>query len=415
MRAAAVIVLAVSLTATTARAGNVSDNLSLDGYFKNFSVGYWLPEVDFSGRTVDLPPLGSVTNRLRLNARWRIVENLFFSTSYDIGPVVQDPVLYQGSPTVSLIDPFSYRVDDLDPRLYPAQGDSVASLAVFNNLDRLYLELRTNRVDFFVGRQAIAFGSARAVNPTDVLAPYTYETLDTEDRVGVDAVRARMPLGFMGEVDIGWVFGQDFAFAHSAGFVRAKFHVAQTDLAVMAMPYRENLMLGLDLTRPLGGAGVWLEAAHTFADALTDKDSPGATDFFRASLGGDYSLTDQTYGFAEYHFNQAGADDPAGYAGRLTGTAYTEGGVYLLGRHYLIPGVVHQFSPLISGTGELLWNLSDGSLYLAPSVEYNVCEDIYLAGGFFVGLGESPGAPAGVRSEFGAYPDIFYTSFRYYF
>jgi len=411
----AVIILAVSLTTTTTSAGNVSENLSLDGYFKNFSVGYWLPEVDFSGRTVGLPPLGSVTNRLRLNARWRIVENLSFSTAYDIGPVMQDPALYRASPTVSLIDPFSYRVDDLDPRLYPAQGDSVASFAVFNNLDRLYVELRTNRVDFFVGRQAIAFGSARAVNPTDVLAPYTYETLDTEDRVGVDAVRARMPLGFMGEVDIGWVLGQDFAFANSAGFIRAKFHVAQTDVAVMAMPYRENLMLGLDLTRPLGGAGVWLEAAHTFADALTDKDSPGATDFFRASVGGDYSLSDHTYGFAEYHFNQAGADDPSEYLDRLAETAYTEGGVYLLGRHYLIPGVVHQFSPLISGTAELLWNLSDGSLYLAPSVEYNVREDIYLAGGFFVGLGESPDAPAGARSEFGTYPDIFYSSFRYYF
>jgi hypothetical protein len=224
-----------------------------------------------------------------------------------------------------------------------------------------------------------------------------------------------MPLGFMGELDVGWVFGQDFAVANSAGFVRARFHVGETDAAAIAMPYRENLLLGLDLTRPLGGAGVWLEAAHTFADALTGKDSPDAADFFRASVGCDYSLSGKTYGFAEYHFNQAGADDPSEYIDRLAETAYTEGATYLLGRHYLIPGVVHQLSPLISGTAELLWNLSDGSFYLAPSVEYNVSENIYLAGGFFVGLGESPDVRAGARSEFGTYPDIFYTSFRYYF
>ncbi len=409
-----VSLLTVLLTVVVASAARGSDRLSIDGYYKSFFVGYRWPSVSLSGVSLDIPPLGSVSNRLRINSHWRLCDNVSFAVSYDFAPRVQDRILFEQTAVAISVDPFSYRVDDLNGRLYPHEADEVASFAVFQNLDRAFFELRTSRADFYVGRQPIAWGSARTINPTDILAPFTYETLDTEDRIGVDAVRVRVPLGFMGEVDAGYVFGEDFEFGESAMFLRTKFYVSRTDLSLLAVGYRENLLIGFDLTRAIGGAGFWLETAHTFADALAGEDSPGDEDFFRATLGCDYSFGD-TYGFVEYHFNQAGETDPREYLGNTTRTAYLEGSTYLLGRHYLIPGLVRQVTPLLTATLETLWNLSDGSAYLAPSAEYNLAENIYLAGGAFIGVGKGPNLLEGTRSEFGSYPDILFTSFRVYF
>ncbi len=394
--------------------GRTSETLSFDGYYKNFSVAYFLPRYKNPTDSSNTPPLGSVSNRLRLNSRWRLSDRVQVKVSYDLAPRVQDRLLFDESPVTTATDPLSYRVVDLDARLYPSLNDEVASFAIFQNLDRAFITIRTNRADLYVGRQAIAFGAARVVNPTDIIAPYSYETLDTEDRVGVDAVRVRVPLGFMGEIDAAWVGGDKFESDRSAAFLRTKFYALRTDMALLLLGFRRNLLLGVEAARSLGGAGVWFEAAHVFVDALADEAIP-QRDYFRGSLGGDYSFGGNTYVFAEYHFNQAGRDRPGEYLSDSTHAAYTEGSVYLMGRHYLASGMTCQLTPLISGGVELLCNLRDRSAYVVPSIEYNVAEDIYLAGGAYIGIGRRPESAMRMRSEFGSYPDIYFGSFRVYF
>jgi hypothetical protein len=54
-------------------------------------------------------------------------------------------------------------------------------------------------------------------------------------------------------------------------------------------------------------------------------------------------------------------------------------------------------------------------------LEYNIAENIYLAGGAYLGIGKRPeivdlsSGTFRFHSEFGAYPAMFYTSFRVYF
>ncbi len=394
--------------------GRTSEALSFDGYYKNFSVAYCLPGYKNPAYSSNVPLLGSVSNRLRLNSRWRLSNRVQVKVSYDLAPRVQDRLLFDEPPVAAAIDPLSYRVVDLDARLYPSLNDEVASFAVLQNLDRAFITIRTNRADLYFGRQAIAFGPARVVNPTDIIAPYSYETLDTEDRVGVDAVRVRMPLGFMGEIDAAWVGGDKFESDRSAAFLRTKFYAFRTDIALLLLGFRENLLLGVEAARSLGGAGVWFEAAHVFVDALADETTP-QRDYFRGSLGGDYSFGGNIYVFAEYHFSQAGRDRPGEYLADSTHAAYAEGSVYLLGRHYLASGMTRQLTPLISSGVELLCNLRDRSAYVVPSVEYNVAENIYLAGGAYIGIGRRPESVLRMRSEFGSYPDVYFSSFRIYF
>jgi hypothetical protein len=297
-----------------ARPSTGSETLELSGYFKNFSTVYSLPDALDFDPSGDGPPVGEVSSRLRLDTRMRAGGFVTFSVSYDFAPRIQDPALFSEQPFAFQIDPFSYRAVDFDRLLYPDDADDAGSFAIYHNLDRFSATLQFPSFDVILGRQAIAWGSARVVNPTDIIAPYAYTELDTEDRIGVDAARIRYPLGFMGELDMGFVAGKDFRIDESAYYLRGKYYLARTDVSGMVMGFREHLLLGIDLARSVGGAGVWLEAAEVFTRQGDGGHKNPGGDYFRLSTGLDYSLDENTYGFIEYHYSQAGTND-AGWAG----------------------------------------------------------------------------------------------------
>lgn len=398
------------------------DWYSIGGYYKNFSTVLDFPEHSFPGPDPDPGLMGMVTNRLRLATRFEISEKVDFHCSYNLIPVILDKQLDR----TALLDfnprGYGYRALDLERELYP-DDDEESSFKINQNLDRAYLSLSFPKFDLYFGRQAIAWGSAHVINPTDVLAPFPYNELDIENRIGVDALRIRYPLGFMGELDLGYVFGDDFKFENSAFFLRGKTYIERTDISGMVIGFRENLLLGFDLTRYIGGAGFWVEGAYVFSGALSHDGFDEDESYFRGSVGLDYSFRSGTYSFIEYHYNQAGSNDPDDYYSLLNQTAYSEGSVYFLGEHYLAPGFSYQITPLITGYAEAIINLGDPSLLAAPSVEYNIEENIYLSAGGFIGIGEGfrereaiPIVPPVVpQSEFGSYGDIYFVSFKIYY
>ena len=382
----------------------------IGGYYKNFSTGLAPP-------LPDEPIIGAVNNRLRLNLAYAPIDTLSFDLAYDFAPRIQDPSLFSESPIVGAPDSFRYRVADFDSTIYPGKNDPVGSFGLFQNLDRASIAYSADFGDITIGRQAIAWGSARVVNPTDVVTPYAYNQLDTEDRIGVDAIRVQIPIGVLGEFDTGYVFGGNLAFERSAFFLRSQLNALETDFSISLLGFREHLMTGFDIARGIGGAGFWLEAAYVYANTF-DSENPNAENYLRASIGLDYSFGGRAYGFIEYHFSGAGAQEPEDYLDNLDRPAYTDGAVYLMGRHYFVPGLTFQITPLISLSGVVLSNVSDPSVFPSLQVEYNFAQDIYLSAGGFIGIGKRPETEdeeTQFRSEFGGYPTLFFSSFRIYF
>ena len=381
----------------------------IDGYYKNFFT-------TFNSPSTNEPLIGAVVNRLRLNSFYAPTDSLSFAFAYDFTPRVQDPLLFTESPFAVGIASSRYRVTDFDSRIYPNQNEPIGNVGIYHNLDRASVQISTDFADISIGRDAIAWGSARIINPTDVVAPYTYDQLDTEDRVGVDAARIRIPVGILGEVDTGYIFGNNFNFDKSAIFLRTQLNAVETDFSLLLLEFQENLLVGLDVARGIGGAGFWLETAYVFAEPFNGEPN-ASDDYLRASVGLDYSFAGETYTFIEYHFNGAGVEKPENFLTNLTQPAYTHGGVYLLGPHYLAPGFMHQLTPLINISGQMLCNLSDPSAWIAPQIAYNIAEDIHLSVGSFFSFGKRPknGDPTQFQSEFGSYPYLFFTSFRAYF
>ena len=382
----------------------VNAEFQVGGYYKNFFT-------TFNSPSTNKPLMGAIVNRLRLNLSYAPADSLSFAFAYDFTPRVQDLLLFTESPFAVGIASSRYRLVDFDSRIYPNENNLIGNVGIYHNLDRASVQFSTDFADISIGRDAIAWGSARIINPTDVVAPYTYDQLDTEDRVGVDAVRVRIPVGVLGEVDTGYIFGTDFNFDKSAIFLRTQLNAVETDFSFLLLEFQRNLLIGLDVARGIGGAGFWLEAAYVFAEPNTSEN------YLRTSVGLDYSFGGETYTFIEYHFNGAGTNRPKDFLANLDQSAYTRGGVYLLGVHYIAPGFTHQLTPLISFSGQLLFNLSDPSAWIAPQIAYNIAEDIHLSVGSFFSFGKRPkdNDPTQFQSEFGAYPNLFFSSFRIYF
>ena len=389
--------------------GVAKAEFQIGGYYKNFFT-------TFDSPLSETQVTGVVINRLRLNLSYAPTDSFSFAFAYDFTPRVQDPSLFSQSPFAIGTASSRYRVADFDSLLYPGKDEPMGSVGIYHNLDRAAVQFSTDFADISIGRDAIAWGAARIINPTDVVAPFNYDQLDTEDRVGVDAVRIRIPVGVLGEVDTGYIFGTNFDFDKSAIFLRTQLNAAETDFSILLLEFQRDLLVGLDIARGIGGAGFWLETAYVFTDPFDDRRI-ASDDYLRTSFGLDYSFSGETYAFIEYHFNGAGTDKPDNYLTNLDRSAYTRGGVYLLGVHYLAPGISHQLTPLIGISGQMLFNLSDPSTWIAPQIAYNIAEDIHLSVGGFISLGKRPKDDdlTQLPSEFGSYPNLFFSSFRVYF
>jgi hypothetical protein len=396
-----------------------ADWFSYGGYYKNFSTVMDFPPYTLNYRQ-NTSLNGLVLNRLRLDADFKLNSDISFKLAYDIMPRIQDKSLL--GPQVFEIgsEAYTYRAFDLDEKIYPSDNDT-SSFLVYQNLDRAFWTISAPKFDLYIGRQAIAWGAARVINPTDVLAPFPYNELDIEYRIGIDAIRMRYPLGFMGELDLGYVFGDDFKFDQSAFFVRGKYYIAKSDVSLLMIGFKENLLVGFNFARNIGGAGSWIEAAYTFADALAEGGVNSDKSYFRISAGMDYSFGDGTYSYIEYSFNGAGKLEAEDYLAFFNSVAYREGSDFYMGKHYLSPGFSYQVTPLLTAYADAIINLNDPSYLLAPHAEYNIAENIYLDAGAYIGIGDAPIRtatgipPVLLKSEFGSYPDIYYTSFKIYF
>ena len=389
--------------------GTADSEFQVGGYYKNFFTAFNSPLSDAS-------MMGVVVNRVRFNLSYAPADSLSLAFAYDFTPRVQDPLLFSQSPIAVGTASSRYRVADFEASIYPGKDEPVGSVSIAHNLDRAAVQFSTEFADISIGRDAIAWGSARIVNPTDIIAPFTYDQLDTEDRIGVDALRIRIPVGVMGEVDTGYILGSNFDFDKSAAFLRTQLNALETDFSILLLEFQRDLLVGFDVARGIAGAGFWLETAYVFVEPFDDGIN-ASNNYLRTSVGLDYSFGGETYTFIEYHFNGAGAKKPENFLANLEQPAYTRGGVYLLGTHYLAPGFTRQLTPLISFSGQMLFNLSDPSTWFAPQISYNVAEDIHLSVGGFISIGKRPknGDATQLQSEFGSYPNLFFSSFRVYF
>ncbi|MCM2324065.1 MAG: hypothetical protein NDJ90_12465 [Oligoflexia bacterium] len=348
-------------------------------------------------------------NSFRLNGSWSPVPKLNFEAGYELQPVWRSSSASSASVSaLPLSRGATYRLVDLTTRITD-NGNAI----LYQNLDRLNARWALASGDLTVGRQAITFGSAHVIQTTDVLLPFSFSQVSVEYRIGVDAVRFQLPLSQLAELDLGLVIGEGAQARESAAFARVQLNLFETDFVLQAMSFSGARLFGGGVQTGL------LELGYGLDFAFVEAGGRSAQDYFRLSTGLDYKFESDVMAFLEYHFNGAGVGAAALYAGTARRFSHTRGGVFLVGRHYLIPGVTWQLTPLLGARAQALVNAGDNSVFLSPALSYSVSEAVVLdLGGYLTaGAGPSVGPFAWptLKSEFGAYPALAYASLSLYF
>ena len=380
-----------------------ASELNFSGYAKSYNI--WQDKIDLPLLQSDasLQTQNSIRLTLEGFGQTKGVDSVW-QLHYEVSPIVSSASVALTNNTLSGTSG-AYRLTDIRSTV----GAETPKRRIQQNLDRFNLQLNFTGGDLTIGRQAISFGAARFINPTDVFLPFDVRTYNTEYRTGIDAIRFQRPFGQLGEIDFGLILGPDGKEASSAAFGQIKTNLKGNDIHATVIRFAEQNLVGVGMQSALWDFGAWIEAARV----------TGSHDYWRVSLGLDYSFTESTLATVEYHFNGAGSDDAGTYLTQFSQTPYTHGGVFLLGENYLIPAVSVQLSPLVTAGFQGVFNLDDKSTYVSATLSYNISEDLYIGLGYYHFSGHklslTPAGTPRLNSEYGSNPDNLFLSVSYYF
>lgn len=279
-----------------------------------------------------------------------------------------------------------------------------------HRFDRLYIDWQGARFEISAGRQAVSWGTALFLTPSDPFTPFNPVDPFREFRAGVDAVRLRYYPSALSEIDI---------------VVRPTRSVAGEKLNTLARGLTTarnwelsgwgGVLYG-DVAGAIGAAGSvgsWAVRGEAVLRRLDDRL------VFRGTLGLDRQL--QISGrdlmlAAEYQRDGLGAAAPEAYLAALTSATFLRGEHQVLGRDEAVVRASYQLHPLWSLSGLSLWNLNDLSAILGTSVAYSAGDNTALATGAFLGLGDDgETASRPLPSEYGSSGLTGYASLSWYF
>ena len=389
------------------KAGHANE-WNMTGYVKSYGV--FQGDISVSGVPLEEEQV-QIQNAFRLMLSTQTTQGHDFEIHYDV-----QPTIYKNDPNNSLglfsqqdISVSNYRIDDIESEL--SQTDHIKTT---QNIDRLNVQIHLESGELTIGRQAMAFGSARMVNPADIFLPYDLQTLNTEYRIGIDGIRYQHYLTDFWFIDAGVITGEDFKTENSGVFVRSQASINGHDIEAVVIQLDNAQLFSIGLQRALGELGSWVELAYL----NTDTSNSNVDSYWRSSFGIDYAINEDIFTMVEYHYNGAGGEAPQSYLFNSQTTAYTKYGVNLLAKNYLMPSVTVTLNPLVSIAGSLVWNLNDESSLLNISAETSWSENQYSQFGFYKGLGKGLAGTVlapDVRSEYGAMPLMIYASYGLYF
>ena len=254
------------------------------------------------------------------------------------------------------------------------------------SVERLYLDAYLPWADVRFGRQAVHWGSAQMVNPTDPF-PEVIMTEPWRPRSGVNALRVIVPIGESHQVKA--VVGANDALDKVRVAGRSTWQIGLWDLSLVGAWRQESEdgLAGLDI-RGTWGVGWWLESA-------LHVEGTAEGDFYEEIAAGvDYSfpVLDMLVVALQYYRNGGGSAevDASASVGRVGevveppdcgGTApalFGSGGApeaspfapFFSGIDYGMLTANLAFNPEISATGLWVQNLRDGTGLAVPMISY---------------------------------------------
>lgn len=312
---------------------------------------------------------------------WELIERFRPSFSADVHPrmtlnATVEASLHQGRDTLEEVERI-FTTSEAWPTL-EAQGVSfpegasnavlgVSTATDYLRVERLHLDVYLPFADVRVGRQAVNWGSALMVNPTDPF-PEVLLTEPWRPRAGVNAARVTVPVDERAQVQAVVGSNDDFTAVRAAG--RGTVNLGAADLSLVGAwrPEANDSLVGLDVKGTFG-VGYWLEGA------IHIERGRGVTEEVAVGLDYSFPVLQSLIVAAQYYHNGAGEkvqEDPLeAFTASLEGDADATAdpfAPFLKGRDYTVTSVSVGITPEVSASALWVQNLGDGSGLVVPVV-----------------------------------------------
>ena len=273
-----------------------------------------------------------------------------------------------------------------------ASADSRLSLT----LDRLSVTYSSQNLVLKAGRQAVTWGSGMVFRPSDIIAPFAPNAIDTSFKPGVEMLYGQYLFDNGNDIELAYVPrraapGGALDWNASTLALRSSLLLGELDGTVMLARDRGDTLVNLTLGGGLGGAAWNVELGQWF---LSDGNT--ATSFLaNISNSGTLGGMNITY-FAEYFRNGFGVDPatpldalPAPLASRLA-----SGQIFNAGRDFLALGGQIGLTDRLNLTPSVITSLNDGSVFGSVQASLSLSDNFDISFSASKGFG-----PNG--SEFG--------------
>lgn len=259
-------------------------------------------------------------------------------------------------------------------------------LSLQGRTDRFFVQASVGNTDIRLGRQAIAFGHGMFFNPMDLVQPFSFATIDSEYKPGIDALRIDQYFGMATQITGLVAYAGDWDKEGLVGVLNANTTIGWTDISLFTGLVCGDTVLGTGFASSIGAVGVHGDITYTLPD-VEDEDS-----FVRAELGAMWRPFEDSTVSGEMYYQSVGASDPDDYLAFLSSDRYARQELWLMGQTYASVSWMQQITSIASGSLSTIVNLNDQSLMLMPSVSVSVSDEVSLVAGGYVGIGEAPDA-----------------------
>jgi hypothetical protein len=238
---------------------------------------------------------------------------------------------------------------------------------------RATVAFRTGRAALTIGRQRIAWGTARFWSPADLFNPIDPLEVEGDVRQGVDAAQLEWTVG--PGLRTSWVYARQTPTDLSTGAGRMATTLGEWDVAAFGGRFAQDWVGGGDVAGQWHGAGLRAEVTYHWrgAGAL----APNA---LRLAAGSDYAFP-RVYLVGEYFYNQGQpacaaeqACNPLAFLGPTTE-------LFTLHRHFASAGVRYTVTPLLSAELYSVVDVAGSSYFFNPVIRYNAWTDVDVSAG----------------------------------
>jgi len=233
------------------------------------------------------------------------------------------------------------------------------------SIDRLSASYASQRFVLKLGRQAVTWGAGLVFRPSDIIAPFAPNAIDTAYKPGVDMAYAQVLFNNGNDVEAVFVprravAGGPVVWEQSTLALRSTLLLGDLDGTVLLAQDHGDTLLNLGLGGPVGNAAWNIELGQWM---LADGSAP-LNILANISNSGTIGEMNITY-FAEYFHNGFGVDTatpldaiPTALADRLS-----TGQLFNIGQDFLALGAMLGVSAGVTISPSVLTSLNDGSLF----------------------------------------------------